>query len=149
MDFSCPLRPYLLAIPAYTPFGPIDESVYIQRAVMLYAWPESYNTLSIVRNPPSSSMANHCAGFKIPSTEVPDTVIARFTMTNEKKYTMIFMVFTTTSESISIVQMFFPFYPRKLNAFFDRYHQIPVTSSPTSTPTLRISLTVGTSLLST
>jgi len=37
MDFSCPLRPYLLAIPAYTPSGPIDESVYTQRAVMLKA----------------------------------------------------------------------------------------------------------------
>ena len=68
-------------------------------------------------------------------------------MANEKKYTMIFMVFTTTSESISIIHMFFLFYPRKLNAFWIDYHQIPVTQSPTSTTTLRISLTVGTSFL--
>jgi len=47
------------------------------------------------------------------------------------------MLFTTTGEPIAVVQVFFSVLSSKIECFFlDRYHQIPVTSSPTSTPTL-------------
>ena len=54
------------------------------------------------------------------------------------------MLFTTTSEFIAIVQVFFPFYPRKQNAFLDRYQRISFTLSTTTF--LQISSTLGTCL---